>query len=500
MTIHFGTDGWRAIIGDEFTFENVRQVSQAIADMLISEHCASSPGTRPSVVVGYDTRFLSDRFAADVSAVLAANGIDVYLSNAPCLTPALAHAVRQFGAFGGVMITASHNPPQFSGLKWKDATGGPAPKAQTQRIESFLHRNLQEGRAPKRMGWSGDDGGRAGSGEEGFIRRFDPIPAYFAQLCRMVDIERIARWGPRVLVDPMHGAGCGLLLRLLRSIGLRAEEIHGEPNPLFGGLCPEPVERNLRDLSCEVVRRHYEVGLALDGDGDRIGAVDETGQFVDPHRIFSLALLHLVEDRGERGTVVKTVSTTQMINRICESWRLPLEETPAGFNHICDVMRSQDVLIGGEESGGITIRGHVPDGDGVLMALVLLEVMAWHKMSLGRLVDHLMSRFGRLFYGRHDLPTDAPCNKSQMVERLMSDRPADIGGLPVRHASATDGAKFHFYDGSWVLIRPSGTEPVLRVYAEAGSREQVAALLRGGLELVRVRLGIHSERDLEKGH
>jgi len=490
MEIRFGTDGWRAIIADQFTFHNVRLVSQAIADMLTSDSEGRPTDGSPSVAVGYDVRFLSDRFAAEASAVLAANGVNVYLASAPCPTPVLAHAVRQIGASGGIMITASHNPPEFNGLKWKDGTGGPGPKGQTCRIETHLERNVREARAPRHLNWRPGKEDYPGGDGTGFIRHFDPMPEYVAHIRNLVDMDSIARWKPRVLVDPMHGAGCGLLQGLLHDIGLKADEIHGRPDSLFGGLCPEPIARNLHDLSCGVVRGHYDVGLALDGDGDRIGAVDEAGQFVDPHRIFSLALLHLVENKGQRGAVVKTVSTTQMINRICKEWDLPVYETPVGFNHICEIMRSEDVLICGEESGGITIRGHVPDGDGILMALMLLEIMAAHKSPLGQLVKRLADRFGPLYYERRDVAMEVPCGKAELVRRLMDEMPQVLGGVAVSHGSSTDGAKLCLSDGSWLLIRPSGTEPVLRIYAEAPSSSQVEALLSEGLSLVQNHLGI----------
>jgi phosphomannomutase len=484
MGICFGTDGWRAVIGDEFTFANVRLVAQAIADMLLNECDNGDSDSRPAVVIGYDTRFMSDRFAAEVGSVLAANGIDVHLSSARCPTPALAHAVRQFRACGGVMITASHNPPQFGGLKWKDATGGPAPKTATRQIEQFLDRNLRDDRLPRTLHWNGDGADYVGGNGTGFIRRFDPVPGYVTQLKRLVEMDHIAHWGPRVLVDPMCGAGCGLLAGLLRATSVQAMEIHGEASPLFGGICPEPIERNLRELSREVVRGHYDVGLALDGDGDRVGAIDELGRFIDPHRIFSLALQHLVENKRDRGAVVKTVSTTQMINRMCAQWGLPLHETPVGFNHICDIIRTEDVLIGGEESGGITIRGHIPDGDGILMALLLLEIMSLRKASVSQLVAELMQRFGPLFYERRDLATSRSYDKTEMVQKLVAIAPRQMAGVAMSDVTTADGAKFCFQDGSWLLIRPSGTEPVLRIYAESCSPDQVRSLVSEGSVLV----------------
>ncbi len=475
MAIKFGTDGWRAVIGEEFTFGNVRLVTQAIADFVKGSLGDKPREPAPCLVVGFDTRFLSDRFAIEVAQVLAANGIRVYLTEADCPTPVLSYAVKSLGADGGVMITASHNPPRYNGIKLKASYGGAVGPDVAQRVEECLAANLAQGREPRTVGYEEALAG-------GAIQRFDPSPDYLSHLRTLVDLEAIARSGLRVLVDPMYGAGRGYLRGLLEEAGCRVKEIHGEMNPGFGGIHPEPIERYLRALIEEVKGGDWDVGLATDGDADRIGAVDGDGDFVDPHHIFALALRYLVEERGWSGAVVKTVSTTQMVNRLAERYNLPLYETPVGFNHICDLMLTQDVLIGGEESGGMSIKGHIPEGDGILMGLLLLEIMASYGRPLKAILDDLEAEIGRFHCARRDLRVRALA-KAEMVERLKAKAPSQIEGLKVRGIDDRDGVKYLLEDESWLLIRPSGTEPVLRIYAEASSPEAVERLLRFGENL-----------------
>ena len=479
MSIKFGTDGWRAIISDEFTFANLRRLAQAIADMLV-QHIGDRA---PSVVVGYDTRFLSDRYAAEVANVLAANGVNVALSRGDCPTPALSYAVKARGADAGVMITASHNPPRYNGLKLKGPHGGSPMPEITSQVEACLLRNQREGREPRTLPWRMEDEELPPDGERGSVVRFNPLPGYLAHLGTLVDFPAIARARPRVVVDPMYGAGRGYLATFLREMGCEVREIRGDLNPGFGGIHPEPIERNLGALVDAVLANQFDLGLATDGDADRIGAVDARGNFVDPHRIFTLALQYLVEARRLRGSVVKTVSTTQHIDQLCERYSLPLHEVPVGFNHICDLIGREDVLIGGEESGGITIRGHIPEGDGLLMGLLLLEIIAVRGRPLRELVEDLMAQLGPVHYGRDDRQT-RPFDKSELVRRLLANVPERIANLPVTRVDNSDGVKYRFGNDGWLLIRPSGTEPVLRVYAEARTREMVRELLRAGAALV----------------
>ncbi len=466
MPIKFGTDGWRAVISDEFTFANVRLVAQAVADHAVEE------ADSPSVVVGFDTRFLSDRYAIEVARVLAANGVIVHLTKADAPTPAVSHAVKDLGADWGIMITASHNPPRYNGIKLKAAYGGSASPAQCAHIEEHLEALQREERSPSAMDYET-------ALAQNLIRRFDPVRGYWAHVRTLVDVEAIRNSGLRVVVEPMYGAGRGYVRDLLAGTNCRVKEIHGELNPGFGGLHPEPIGRHLGDLIGLMKEEQWDVGLATDGDADRIGAVAASGRFVDPHCIFALTLRYLVEQRDWRGAVVKTVSTTQMVNRLAERYGLPLYETPVGFNHICDLMLSTDVLMGGEESGGISIKGHVPEGDGLLMGLLLLEMMAAYGQSLETILNGLMDDIGHFHYSRRDLRV-SPFSKGELVTRLMAQVPKTIGGLAVTQVNDSDGVKYVLADDSWLLIRPSGTEPVLRVYAESTSQQGVERLLDFG--------------------
>jgi alpha-D-glucose phosphate-specific phosphoglucomutase len=482
MSIQFGTDGWRAVISDEFTFGNVRHVAQAIAEVL-SEEANSAPASAGAaggageglVVVGFDTRFLSDRYAIAVSEVLAANGLRVALAKSDAPTPAVSLAIPQMGAIGGVMITASHNPPRYNGVKLKSRYGGSATVTDTKKVEGRLAANLAAGIEPRRL--SLDD---AVHGE--LVTRFDPFPAYRTHVRNLVDFDVIARGKLQVVVDAMYGAGRRYLRDLLAEAGAEAAEIRGEMNPGFNGIHPEPIEKHLGPLIELMKTGRYDLGLATDGDADRIGAVGHTGRFIDPHCIMALTLRYLVEVRGRRGAVVKTVSTTQMLNRLAERYGLPIHETPVGFNHIGDLMQSDDVLIGGEESGGISISGHIPEGDGVLMGLLLTEMVAHYGKSPEALLDELMAEIGHFDYARNDFKV-RPFEKKKLVADLVERAPQRLAGVPLATINSRDGVKYVMADDSWLLIRPSGTEPVLRVYAEAHSPESVEALLTEGRAL-----------------
>ncbi len=468
MTIHFGTDGWRAVISDEFTFANVRHVAQAIADV------ARTDGAAPTLVVGYDTRFLSDRYAAAVAEVLAANDIRVLLCDWFTPTPAVSYAIRHHQANGGVMITASHNPPRYNGIKLKADYGGSASPTDSQRVEQALAANLQAGRAPCTCDL-------ADAKRRDLVVLFDPFPAYAEHLRHMVDLAEIARSGLRLAVDAMYGAGMNYTDRLLQEAGVEPLRLHHELNPGFGGLYPEPIGRHLSHL-CQVVKdNHLDLGLATDGDADRIGAVGPNGDFIDPHRIMTLVLDYFLQ-QGRRGDVIKTVSTTQMLNLLAAEHDLAVYETPVGFNHIADHMLKGGVLMGGEESGGISVAGHIPEGDGVLMGLLLAEVVARQGGNADDLVAHIMDRIGSFAYARHDYHT-RPFSKADMVLRLTENAPAVLAGRALAGLNTRDGVKYLLEDDSWLLIRPSGTEPVLRVYAEAHDVETVQALLVEGARL-----------------
>jgi phosphomannomutase len=478
MPIHFGTDGWRAVISDTFTFHNLRLVSQAIADAVNSDSWLN--GTRLSstidphkMVVGFDTRFLSDRYANDVARVLAANGYTVYLAQADAPTPAISYTVRNLGAIGGVMITASHNAPRYNGVKLKAAYGGSATSEQSRRVEVYLNDNESRGRGPNLMEF---DKAR----RQGLIQRFNPIPSYYDHLRTLIDFDVIAERPVQVVVDSMYGSGRGVIKGILQGTGCEVQEIRGEMNPGFGGVHPEPIAHYLGALAGAVSTHMGDFGLALDGDADRIGAMDERCNFVDPHKIMALALRYLVEKRGWRGPVVRTVSTTRMIDRLAKQYDLPIYETPVGFNHIAEHMLHEDILIGGEESGGISFRGHIPEGDGILMGLLLVEIVAESGVTLHELVENLLREVGPAFYRRNDLRLSRPIAKQDMSEMLTQNAPDTIGGERVMEVLTRDGVKYIMSDDSWLLIRPSGTEPVLRVYAEGRSPDMVDALLGYG--------------------
>jgi alpha-D-glucose phosphate-specific phosphoglucomutase len=478
MTIHFGTDGWRAVISDTFTFSNLRMLAQAIADAVASEHWDKSGNGGPApdpkkVVIGFDTRFLSDRYASEAARVLAANGYTVYLSQADAPTPAISYAVKNLNAIAGIMITASHNAPRYNGVKLKAAYGGSALPEQCRRVEVYLNDNEERSRGPNLMDF---DLAR----ERGLIQKFNPLPAYFDHLRTLIRTDIIADNPQRFVVDSMHGSGRGVIKSFLQGTGCEITEIRGEMNPGFGGIHPEPIAKNLGALAGAIGTGLGNFGLTTDGDADRIGAMDEHGAFVDPHKIMALALRYLVEKRNWSGAVVRTVSTTRMIDRLCKRYGLKLYETPVGFNHISDYMMSEDVLIGGEESGGISFKGHIPEGDGPIMGLLIVEIIASARKSLHDLVDDLLNDVGPAYYERTDMRLSRPVAKAEMTDFLTRQAPAEVGGQKVAEVSDLDGVKYILADDSWLLIRPSGTEPVLRVYAEGRTKEMVKALLGYG--------------------
>jgi phosphomannomutase len=461
MQIKFGTDGWRGVIARDFTFDNLSLVAQATMDYLNREGL----GDR-MLVVGYDRRFLSRDFARRVAEVAAGNGIRVYLTEGYTPTPVVSWAVHEMKAGAGVMITASHNPPEYNGFKVKEGYGGSARPATTKILEEIVAYNVANGRRVVECPF--DEAQR-----KGMIQLFDPCESYFHQINRYVDLKLIAKAGIAAVIDPMYGAGSGFIPRLLSGVA----EIHTGENPSFGGLAPEPIGENLRELSSLVKGGAYRVGLALDGDADRIGAVDENGDFFSSHCIFTVVMRHLIEHKGLRGGVVKTVSTTRMIDLLAAKYELPLFETPIGFKHICELMLDKDILMGGEESGGLGVKGHIPERDGILLGLLLLEAMAVSGKGLRQMLDETMDEIGHFFYRRIDrrIENDA---KAELIARLKAQPPAEIDGRRVVGTNFMDGFKFIFENGDWLLIRPSGTEPVLRLYSEAATTDQVDRLLR----------------------
>ncbi len=471
--IRFGTDGWRAVIADTFTFDNLRLISQAVADWVNQSHSGSKS---PEVVIGYDTRFLSDRFAAEAARVMAGNGIIAWLTRTDAPTPAVSYNVKEKGANAGIVITASHNPPRYNGFKLKAAYGGSAVAEDCALVEEALLVMEREARGPNMLDYNK-------AVDAGLIRTFDPSWSYYEHLGTLVDLDKISSAELNIVADAMWGAGRGAFASILSRSRCQVTTIRDQLNPGFGGIHPEPIARYLKDLVAAVQRTQAHVGLATDGDADRIGAIDAQGNFIDPHTVFALTLRQLVEGKDQRGEVVKTVSTTLMIDSLCEKHGLKLHETPVGFNHIADLMMKHDVLIGGEESGGISVRGHIPEGDGILMGLLLLEVMAEHRAPLHEIVADLQSTYGPALYDRIDVRLSHQVPKKQMVKMLVDSAPQSVGGETIARVDTMDGAKFYLNDHSWLLIRPSGTEPVLRIYAEARTADMRDALLKLGSEL-----------------
>jgi phosphomannomutase len=464
--VKFGTDGWRGIIADDFTFANVRVAAAAIANYLLA---SSDPkeAVAKGVCVGYDTRFESPLFARAVAEVLASSGIPVKLANRITPTPAVSYAVRHLGAAGGVMITSSHNPYQWNGVKYKAWYGGSGKPSIMSAIESHLEQPLLQVAAPAS------------------IEEIDFVPDYLDALRRFADLDLIAKSGFRIAVDCMYGAGAGILAGIFKSIGVDYIEIRAEHNPLFPGINPEPIEPHVRALQDTVVEHKCDAGLVTDGDADRIGAVDEHGNFVDPHKIFSILLEWVLSRKKWPGDVTRAFNTTCMIDRICERYGRKLHEHGIGFKFVVDLMLETDIVMGGEESGGIGLSRHLPERDGLLNALLLANVMAEEGKTLGQLVAAMQEKYGHHEYGRIDLhiPDDL---KNAAIARARAGV-KEFAGMPVERVETLDGIKFYLDNPearskpnaakTWLLLRASGTEPLLRIYSESTSKESVTKLL-----------------------
>lgn len=454
--IRFGTDGWRGLIARDFTFENATRVARAFAAWLVEFE-----DLRRGVVVAYDTRFLADRFARRVAEVLTSIGAPVWLATAPTPTPALSFTVRARGAAAGVMLTASHNTYPWLGLKLKEGYGGSASSRAVKEVERCL---ADESRLPRV------------SPRPRLIEPVDLKPAYLARLAELVDLDRIACAGLRLALDPMHGAGAGYLKALLDAHGIAAVEVRATPDPFFGGTQPEPTEANLVPLREAVRAGGCDLGAATDGDADRVAALDAGGNFVDPHKIFALVFRHLVERRSLTGGVAKTFSVSKMIDHMAERYGVELVETPIGFKYIAELMLERDLLMGGEESGGIGIRPHLAERDGLLLSLLLAEIVALEGKPLAECVADLQKEFGPLHYRRVDLPLD-PAHKQRVLQRLAADDLRRVGEWTVVGREDLDGTKLYLLNAGWVLIRASGTEPVVRIYAEAPAAELAARVV-----------------------
>jgi phosphomannomutase len=465
--IKFGTDGWRGVIAEDFTFANLRRVAQATADFWT----AQSPAAR-STIVGYDNRFLSEHYARAVCEVLVANGFSVLYPPAAAPTPAISHAVARQGLCGAVMITASHNPPRFNGYKLKADHAGPADPQLCAQVESWIDRS-----APRASGF--DEALKSGA-----VRIHDPRAAHLAALRLRVSLREIRRAGLRVVADAMHGCGGRSFESLLAGSACRVVSIRTQRDALFGGANPEPIACYLGPLRAAVKRARAHIGLATDGDADRIGLVDERGRYVSIQIVFALLLLHMARSGAPGGArrVVKSANCSYLVDRICAAHGLECVEVPVGFKHICERMRAGDVLIGGEESGGFGFHGHIPERDGILAGLMLLEMLARTGQSVSRLAEGLQREFGRSEYGRVDLAYPLT-KRAALIERLVAEPPSKLPGAPLAEIKTLDGVKYVARDDSWLMFRVSGTEPIVRVYSEAPSRRRVQRLLGWGKSL-----------------
>ena len=479
--IQFGTDGWRALIARDFTFDNVALCAQGVANYLRQEGIAER-----GLVVGYDTRFASEEFAGRVAEVTAGNGITTFLSTRAAPTPVVSYNVLHRKAAGAVIITASHNPALWNGFKYKPDYAGSATPEITARLEREIEKAETEGVSSVPL---------EQAREQGHVHGIDLAPPYLDHVARIVGLGAISRAGLNVVVDAMHGAGSGYLPALLCGPGAEhggsansgqgaktsVLEINGERNPAFPGIeRPEPVEANLSALSRTVVEHGADVGIAFDGDADRVGIIDEKGTFLTTLQTFALLALYLLEVKGERGALVKSLTSTSMVDRLGELYGVPVYETPVGFKYICPIMLREDALMGGEESGGYGFRGHIPERDGILSSLLLLDYMVSTGKRPSELIEHLYGIVGPHYYQRRDVPI-APEETDRLRSRLEDGDLRELAGMPVVGSDAIDGRRYIFPSNAWLLARFSGTEPLLRIYAEAESPERVEELLDGAM-------------------
>jgi phosphomannomutase len=468
--IKFGTDGWRAVIAEDFNFENVARVAQATADFWKSEILNPKSeifGREPKVIIGFDRRFFSDKFAQITAEVFAGNDFQVVLTPEPTPTPSVSFAVKHLHAIGGVMITASHNPPIFNGFKLKSFYGGSSDSETCKVVESFLDKNPPAIRNPQSA-----------------IQISDVRPAHYAALKKLVDFKLIAKSKLRFAHDALFGVGAGCFEQLLAGTTCKVTTLNGEHDVLFGGINPEPIEKNYA-RSQKFLRAHpHDICLVTDGDADRVGGMDGHGNYLSTHQIICLLLHHFVVNRKQTGRVVKALTTTSMVDKMCTAYNLPLIETGVGFKYICAEMLKGGVLLGAEESGGIGFPDHIPERDGIAAGLMLLELLATEKISVNKVLTKLEKQFGPHCYGRID--AHFPLEKrGVLMEFLQKNPPARLLRSPLAGMKTFDGVKFVAEDSSWLMLRGSGTEPILRIYAEAKSVADVQKLLKLGAKLTR---------------
>jgi alpha-D-glucose phosphate-specific phosphoglucomutase len=463
--IKFGTDGWRGVIADDFTFANAHIVAHAIARYVVRGEDA-----RKGIIIGYDHRYSSDRFAGAVAEVISASGTPVWLADKPCPTPTISFLVRHKKAAGGIVVTASHNPYRWNGIKYKASYGSSALPSIVAEIEKELAGVLEKGVPPL-------------PSRKDLIQSVEPRGPYLDALEKLVDWKRLRGAKLRFVFDPMHGAAAGLFPELLRRNGIPCDEIRGTRDPRFGGVHPEPIEPHIEALRQAVLSGKYDAGFCADGDGDRIGAIDRTGAFVNPHQILALLVWHLAGTRNLPGDIAKTFSVTKLIDKLAAKFGRKLHEVPIGFKYICELMLEQNILIGGEESGGIGTSLYLPERDATVSALFLAELMAWHGKSLAELLAALHAEFGEYHYGRVDLELK-PGQKEKAISHFSYDKLNRVLDFPVARREDMDGIKLYLGEAGWVMVRASGTENVLRIYSETGKPETTRRVLDSVAETV----------------
>lgn len=458
--IQFGTSGWRAIISEDFTFANVRLVAQAIADYIKTEH--RTPNTERRLIVGYDTRFLSKEFAQEAATVLSSNKIRVFLCDRDVPTPVIAYQIIRKRCAGGINFTASHNPPHYNGIKFSSQTGGPATLDITKNIERNIRR-LQKREKP-----------RVYIPDEKFITLFNPRPAYLKQVERMVDLKAIKKAKLKIVCDCLYGTSRNYLDYILKEQGCKQIVLHDYLNPYFGGRRPEPAAENIKELISIVKKSKFDLGLATDGDADRFGIVDSDGTYITPNQVITLLFYYLLKSRKQKSTsfVARTIATTHMIDIIAKTHGIKIVETPVGFKYFVDCILSGNCIIAGEESGGLSLSGHMPEKDGILACLLVAEMVAKEKMAIAKILNSIYKQYGRLYSHRIDLDLSNE-KKLLLMRRLVSGSVKRLGRLKVVEQDTRDGCRFFLENGSWVLFRPSGTEPIVRVYFESRSKKML---------------------------
>lgn len=468
--IKFGTDGWRAVISDTFTFANVEKVAQAMADYVLTQRTVLKD-REFKVVVGYDTRFLSDKYAELTACVIASNGIPVILSDRPCPTPSVSYAIKDKNLVGGVVITASHNPARYNGMKYKAYYAGSAGPDITKKMELLLGANPVKREPVNELKI------------KGLIVIENMVPRHIDFIKSYVNLKLIKRTSLKVIVDSMYGTGDSYIAELLKGGKCRVDTIHNVINPSFGGINPEPIMPNLKELAVTAKKGGYSIGLATDGDADRLGVVLSDGSPITGHKIMTLLLLHLLEDKGMRGDVIQTICGTVLIEKICKKYGLKMHETLVGFKYICEIMGKDDILIGGEETGGVAFKEYIPERDGVLSGLLILEMLAARRKKLDKIIKDIEKEYGTYEYRRFDMK--ASDKKKRALMRHLKENPLKkVLDKEVVRIKDYDGYKYILSDGSWFMMRLSGTEPIVRIYAEAPTEKRALAMLEFGKKMV----------------